>query len=405
MAIDIRSITDNEIAAFRQVISRAFGGDAKDDEESLQRFRDQVDLDRTYSAFEGDEVVGTAATFSFDMSLPGGAMTALGGLTMVAVVPTHRRRGLLNRLVAAHFADCKARGELVAGLWASESSIYGRYGYGDACPVFQVSYDSSKVGVPAGPDETRIVGKEDAEDAMKAIYSQVLTSRPGQLARSDVWWEYRHLRDPEEWRNGGTERRYVVAYRDGEPVGYTTYRQKSKWDEGMPGGSVTVGEVIGLDSDARLSLWSLVSSVDLFPKVEAWGVPIDWEFPNQVANPRAIKRITGDGQYIRVLDVPAALTARGYQATDSLVVGVEDSHGLTGGTFRIDASPEGVEVTTSSDDPDVTLGVATLSRLYLGAPGAWAMAQAGLIHGHEGAVQRFGRLLLSEPAPWCPEVY
>lgn len=405
MAIDIRPITADEIPAFRKVIGRAFGGDAKDDEATLQRFRDQVELDRTYTAFDDGAVVGTGAAFSFDMALPGGVMTAMGGLTMVAVVPTHRRRGLLNLLMDAHFDDCIARGELIAGLWASESSIYGRYGFGDACPVVQVKYDSSKVGVPAAPDETRIVSKDDAEKAMKAVYSQVVTSRPGQLARSDGWWEHRHLRDPEEWRNGATERRYVVAYRAGEPVGYTTYRQKSKWDDGMPQGTITVGEVMGVDSDARLSLWSLVSSVDLFPNVEAWDVPVDWEFPNQVANPRAIKRVVGDGQYIRVLDLPGALAARGYQAADTLVIAVDDPQGLADGTFRLEASLDGAEVIETDAEPDVALSVTTLGRLYLGAPGAGSMSRAGRISGSEDAVRRFGRLMLSDPAPWCPEVY
>ena len=339
------------------------------------------------------------------MTLPGGTTAPMGGLTMVSVVPTHRRKGLLNRLMAAHFQDCIARGEFVGGLWASESSIYGRYGYGDACPVVQVKFDSSKVGVPTAPDETRIVALDEAENSMKAVYQQVLGQRPGQLARSDVWWKHRHLRDPEEWRSGATARRYVVAYRDGEPVGYTTFRQKSKWDDGMPNGTVTVGEVMGLDSDARLSLWTLVSSVDLFPNVEAWDVPLDWEFPNQVDNPRAIKRVLGDGQYIRIIDVAAALSHRGYQTTDSLVVEVADPGGITGGTYRIDASFDGVEVAEVSTEADVSLDIATLSRLYLGAPGAGAMARAGRITGSDDAVLRFGRLLLNDPAPWCPEVY
>lgn len=405
MAIEIRPITEDEVSAFRRVIGRAFGGDAKNDEESLQRFKDQVELERTYAAFDDGTVVGTAATFSFEMALPGGTMTSMGGLTMVAVVPTHRRRGLLNQLMAAHFDDCVRRGELVAGLWASESSIYGRYGFGDACPVARVKYDSSKAGIPAAPDTTRIVDVDEAEKAMKSVYARVVSSRPGQLARSEVWWQHRHLRDPEEWRQGGTERRYVVAYRNGEPVGYTTFRQKSKWDDGMPGGSITVGEVMGIDSDARLSLWCLVSSVDLFPMVEAWDVPIDWEFPNQVANPRALKRTVGDGQYMRVLDVAGALSARGYQVSDTLVVDVADPLGITGGRYRLSASPDGSELAEVDVEPDVVLDITTLSRLFLGAPGAGSMARAGQITGSEDAVRRFGRLMLNDPAPWCPEVY
>lgn len=405
MTIDVRPIVEDEIPAFRHVISEAFGGDAVDDEQSRQRFADQVDLARTYVAFEDDRMVGTAAAFTFDVSLPGEVTTSMGGLTMVSVRPTHRRRGLLNRLMAAHFDDCLERGESISGLFASESSIYGRYGFGDAAPSLDVAINAPAVGIPASTGEVRLVDVEEARQAFPALYELIRPQRPGRLNRSEPWWEHRHFRDPEDWRRGASARRYVVAYRDGVPVGYCTYRQKEKWEHSIPSGTVRVGELFGVDAAARLSLWSLVCSVDLFPNVEAHMLPADLELPMQVANPRMIQRRLLDGLYIRILDVPKALEARGYSVVDSLVLEVEDSMGIAGGKFRLEASTEGAACAATTDDADLKMDVATLSSLYLGADGAGPLHRVGRITGDLDAARRFGAVMRSDIAPSCPEMF
>ena len=350
-------------------------------------------------------MVGTAASLTFDMSLPGSTQTALGGLTMVAVLPTHRRRGLLNAMMEAHFADCLERGEALSGLWASESSIYGRYGFGVAAPVLDVSISCRNLGIPEAPDEARIVDVDEARRVFPEVYRQTFAARAGRLSRSPEWWEHRHFRDPTEWRRGASERRYVVAYRNGTPVGYTTYRQKAKWDEAVSDGTISVGELFGIDATARLSLWSLMCSIDLFPNVVAENLPVDFELPWQVANPRMIRRRVLDGLYVRLLDVPKALEARGYAVTDSLVIGVADSMGFANGTFRLDASPEGAVCAASSDTADVTIDAAALAALYLGADGVGPLAATGRLAGDSGAIRRLGNLLRSDVAPCCPEIF
>ena len=164
MGIEIRNITEDEVTDFRRVLNNTFGGDIdeKDEEEKRHQFLEQIDLTRTYVPFDGPEMVGTAAALTFDISLPGGTTTGIGGLTMVTVRPTHRRRGLLRRLIQAHFEDCMARGEALSGLWASESSIYGRFGYGDAAPVADIKLDGSKIGVLLVMDEVRFVDLDTA---------------------------------------------------------------------------------------------------------------------------------------------------------------------------------------------------------------------------------------------------
>ncbi len=405
MPIEVRPIVEDEIPACRHVISQAFGGDAVDDEESRQRFADQVDLDRTYVAFEDDEIVGTAAAFTFDVSLPGGMTTAMGGLTMVSVRPTHRRRGLLNRMMSAHFDDCLERGESISGLFASESAIYGRYGFADAAPAFDITINAPAAGVPAAADTVRLVDVEEARKTFRVVYEQIHAQRPGRLTRTDHWWEHRHFRDPEAWRRGASGRRYAVAYRDAAPVGYVTYRQKEKWDNAIPSGTVRVGELFGIDATAELSLWSLVCSIDLFPNVEAEMLPTDLELPRQVASPRMVQRRLFDGLYVRVLDVPSALEARGYPVDDSLVLEIEDTTGIAGGNFRLESSSEGAVCAATTDEADLKMDVATLSSLYLGADGAGPLHRVGKITGDIHAVRRFGAVMRSDIAPSCPEMF
>ncbi len=319
---------------------------------------------------------------------------------MVSVLPTHRRRGLLNGLIGAHFADCRERGESVSGLWASEYQIYGRYGYGEAAPNCDISIDARSVGVPAAQDAVRLVDSDEARRVIPKVYERVYAARPGRLSRSENHWEHRHCHDPEERRFGASARRYVVAYREGEAVGYATYRQKAKWEDSVAVGAVSVGELFGIDSAARLSLWALVCSIDLFPNVRATNVPIDFELPWQAARPQLIERRVRDGIFLRLLDVPRALEARGYVASDSIVLEVVDTMGIAGGTFRLEASPGGASCVPAADTPDVSLDVAALSSLYLGADLVVPLSRAGRITGNAEGLRRLRTLL-----GWAPTLH
>lgn len=405
MPIEIRPITANEVPAFRETISRAFGDDPVDEDDADERFIEFFDLERTYVPFDGDTMVGVSASFTFDVSLPGGTATPMGGLTVVAVKPTHRRRGILNGMIQAHFEDCAARGEVLSGLWASESSIYGRYGYGVAAPVHDITINGPAAGVPPAPDPVRLITVDEAREVFPGVYESVFEARPGQTSRSELWWEEREFRDPAHWRRGASGRRYLAAFRNGRPVGYATYRQKGKWEDSMPAGEVVVTELLGVDGDARLSLWSLLCSIDLFPTIEAHNQPPDLELPWQVANPRAIQRKELDGMYVRLLDVPGALEARRYATTDRITLEVVDARGIAGGTYELEGAPDGASCSPATLAADVALDVATLSALYLGADLADALARAGRIEGSPESVARFGAMLRSRIAPNCPEVF
>ena len=125
MSVDVRPCTSpTSCADAIGVIGQYFGSPMT--EEGAERFLHWIDLDRMHGAFDGDEIVGGAGAFSFDVSVPGGADVPGAGVTVIGVLPTDRRRGVLTRLMRAQLDDCRARGEPLAYLWASEGTIYGR---------------------------------------------------------------------------------------------------------------------------------------------------------------------------------------------------------------------------------------------------------------------------------------
>src|SRR6516165_6668753 len=127
MSIELRPIDIEEFPAFNRALSNAFGGHAT--EEQIELNKKHVEIDRTLAAFDGAQIVGTGGVFTFQLTVPGSMAVAAAGVTMITVLPTHRRRGILTSIMRRQLTDIRERGEPVAMLYASESIIYGRYGY------------------------------------------------------------------------------------------------------------------------------------------------------------------------------------------------------------------------------------------------------------------------------------
>jgi predicted acetyltransferase len=403
VTVTIRSITPEEVPLFRRSLVRGFGDDLRPEHEAedRERFLAVIDLSRAIAAFDDGAVIGTAATHALDLSVPGGTVP-MGGLAMVTVRPTHRRRGTLRHMMQVHLDDVRDRGEAVSGLWASESSIYGRFGYGVAVEHLEIAFDARMVGLPSDEtvDDVELIEAEEAAAVLPGLYAAA-AKRPGMLGRSDAWWQARKLPDPEHRREGRSARRYAVARRGGAPVGYASFRQAERWEHSIPEGTVDVAEVVALDDDARLTLWRFLAGIDLFPKVAARNVPVDFELLHQVRDPRRIRRTLHDGLYLRIVDVAAALEARAYAADGEVVLALEGDDG----GYRLEAAAGRATCTRSSADPDLVLDVAALSSLYLGSGNAPRLHRAGRIAGDAAAVDTLHRLLAWPVAAWCPDMF
>ena len=142
MPVEIRACTDEDelVEAFRTVMT-TFAEEPS--EEDVARAKATMPVDRTVVAVEDGRFVGAAGAWPFDVTIPGGELPC-PGVTWVGVLPTHRRRGVLTAMMRFQLDDIHARGEPLAALWASESLIYGRFGYGISAPVHQMKATKSR---------------------------------------------------------------------------------------------------------------------------------------------------------------------------------------------------------------------------------------------------------------------
>lgn len=410
MPITARPITGDEVRTFQARLRRGFGqdpsGDRAEADREAERFAAIVPLDRTVAAFDGDEMVGTLATFPFEVAVPGSVGLALAGTTMVTVQPTHRRRGVLTAMMSDHLDDAAAHGEPLAGLWASESAIYGRYGFGPATEGDSVEVLQTHIEVSGPSGDVRLIDTDAAAEVLAPIYDAVASALPGMLSRTIAWWKHATLHDPPDERDGMSALRIVVHESDGKADGYALYSQKGTWGEGFGNGEIRVREVIALSGEAHAGLWRFLTNIDLFPRVKYWNMPIDDPLRWKVADPRRLVRKRYDGMWIRLLDVAAALSARSFAADGSIRLGINDTfRPATAGTYELTVSDGKGECHRTDDAPEVKLDVGTLSSLYLGGGHAVAAAKGGRITGSEPNVTRLSRMFRGDVDPWCPEIF
>src|SRR4051794_35493050 len=210
-----------------------------------------------HAARLGELTVGGAGAFSFDLSVPGGASVPAAGITVVGVLPTHRRRGVLTAMMREQLRDCRERGDLAAYLWASEGTIYGRYGYGLASRMGSIvlARERTQFAVPFEPRGTvRLVDAEEAARSFPPLYERSFAERPGMSSRSAAWWGTRRLADDPARRRGGLKTLALLEL-DGEPAGYAIYDVKQDWRGGVSEGFVNFTEAIAPTPEAARELW------------------------------------------------------------------------------------------------------------------------------------------------------
>ncbi len=408
MGIEIRTgIVDEEFDAFRRTLGYAFNFDPSDDER--ENFAKRLEFDRAVAAFDDGVMVGTGGAFSLRMTVPGGAAPVpTGGTTVVAVRPTHRRRGLLRAMMDAHLADVAQREEPLAALWASDSGIYGRFGYGPATYRHEVEIDKGHVQFLDDPPPGRVdlLPEEDALPLLRQVYDAEAPGRAGMFGRDEDWWKNVILHDPEAWRDGYSGRRYAVYREDGVPQGYVLYRSKEKWERGHGAGATRVAELVARTHEARSGLWRFLCSFDLVTDLKHWNVPVDDELPWLVANPRRVHRTLLDGVWLRVLDVPAALEARRYRTAGRLVFELTDeAFPAAAGTYELEGGPDGAQCKPTDAEPELRLDAMALGALYLGGNRAGTLASAGHLHAAPEAVRTTDLMFGWHRAPWCQEVF
>ncbi len=418
----VRSIGVAEFPAFYAVAEHAFNSAASSEAARQHEFA-TFEADRSLAAFDQASMVATAGAYSFTMAVPG-ALADVAGVTAVAVLPSHRRRGILSSLMLRQLTDLKENGEAVAALFASESAIYGRYGYGAASAQLRFTIRRGEAqltrpsvagsGSGSGPASAdglrlRIADPPQPRAELAAVYETMLPGRPGMPARDERWWDSL-LADPEHARRDATPLRCVIAEDDTGPRGYALYSVQPEWgDDGIPASVLNVRELLANGPEAFAAIWGDLLTRDLVGEVQARMRPVDDPLLQLLADRRRARAQLTDGLWVRLVDVPRALSQRRYACPVDLVIEVVDDI-LPGnaGRWRLQAggpaSPACCERTTAT--ADVVLPVQALGASYLGGTRLGALAAAGLAaERRAGALGGLSTALSWDPAPWCPTIF
>jgi predicted acetyltransferase len=395
---EIRTITDDEVVAYSRAMATGFGLHMTDAEIELRR--GTIDVDRTHAAFEEDgSVVGTARSFPTELTVPGGSVRA-GAVTNVTVMPTHRRRGVLTGMMQAQLDDIAARDEPVAILIASESTIYGRFGYGPATWNVTLEVETARgrfADVAGDHTDLRMVDRDEIRRAAPALYERFRPEQPAAIGRTDWAWDIR-FGVVETGFNKAAQTAFHVLH----PDGWLSYGIEDRWEDRHPASTLNVLELVALTPEAYAALWRHAIAHDLIAKVVADDRPEQEPLSWLLADPRRVRqRARSDFLWVRVLDVPAALSARTYGDEDRLVLEVVDEFvPSSSGCYRLDTGEGTCSATTG--DPDLTVSAAALGAAYLGGTPLWPAAATGRVQEHtKGALARADRLFAIQPPPWC----
>jgi predicted acetyltransferase len=407
MAIEIRPYTESDLAPWWDVLARTFGEEVRPEE--ADAWLRMLARDRMLGAMEGDRLVGTAALIPFQLTIPGGQVGA-AGVTAVAVLATHRRRGILRQMMERQLRDVREAGEPVAILWASEGPIYQRFGYGLATlsGTVELPRTRSAFRVPVVPEGgIRLIEHDEAARLLPPVYEQLRRTTPGFFDRGEAWWETEVLWDPEWRRRGAGPKQLVVHEVDGAAEGYAIYRLHAAWGDQGPDGKLEVREVMATTPRATRELWRYLFDVDLMTRTRAVTLPPDPPVLMLVADPRALALHVGDGLWLRIVDVPGALEPRSYRGSGTLVMELADPIlEETAGRWELAVQDGRARVTRTSRDPDLTLSVADLAAMYLGQFGATELARAGRVVEHRpGALDQADTSFATGTRPWCPQLF
>ena len=404
MAIRVRTVrSTEELAGAMGAIGHYFGWVPTG--EQVESFLGYLPRDRMHAAFDDGRIVGGAGAYPLELTVPGGPLRC-AGVTIVGVHPTHRRRGILRRMMTAQLADIREREEPIAALWASEDTIYGRYGYGPASRTAEVrlprAYAELRPGSPPREGQVRLVDNDEALRTFPRVYERIRRSRPGFVRRTRDWWQNRNL-DDNEWRRfGAGPLNRALLELDGRAAGYALYRVAPHPAEFKR--SLRVIEAQGLDLRATREIWRFLLGVDLMDEIEARLLPIDHPLWHLVARPNLLGMKLHDGIWVRPVDVGAALSNRSYAGDGRVTLEVvsdpllEDNVGcwtIADGHAR-----------RTSRRPDVRLDVQALASVYLGGFTFAELARGGRVEeGARGGIARADSLFHTDAEPWCPEIF
>lgn len=406
--MEIRSTTDQDFDVFVDTVHTAFGRFPETPVEGGGLWWSALEIDRCMLARTADgRPVGTAATHAFELTLPGETLVPVAGVTAVGVLPSHRRQGVLGAMMRHQLTGLRADGEFLSVLLASEAPIYGRFGYGPATYTARLTVPRHQAALTVprahGVAQAPATGSDDGSvevlrsaqcgEILEEVYDRYRRTQPGALSRPHRWWALRAGQPPIS-----PAPRYVAVHRgaEGVPDGYASY---SIGDSN----TLTVDETIAVDDAVFTALARFVLGHDLVSQVVFRhfppGHPLRW----QLADFRA-GEVGGDMDWlwVRLLDVPRALTARGWSTDGELVLDVDDPFLGEHGRYLLTVRDSKADCVPTDREPDLSLDVRDLGSVYLGGTAPSTLVRAGHIRAHRpGAAALADALFRAERSPHC----
>ncbi|HLJ98446.1 MAG TPA: GNAT family N-acetyltransferase [Streptosporangiaceae bacterium] len=405
--LTLRTVTPDDVGQILDLDDLVFNQPPSSERSrELHRELHRLERGRGVGVFDGDELAGVATLDGFTMSVPGG-QAPMAGVLFVGVKPTHTRRGVMSAMMTHQLRTLHDEGrEPLAGLTASEAAIYGRFGFAQAAyrAVFSVPKHRSGLRPVAGISDVtlRLVPTADSVEVCERIHARQVGTRAGMLVRDDVWAQV-YAADLEEWRDGRSALRTVLASRAGEPAGYARYRSKDEYADGAASGYTEVGDMFADDVAAFAALARYLMDLDLTGGVTFRRQPVDSPLMYLLTDIRSAQVAVRDGLYLRIVDVDRALALRTYSAPVDLVLEITDAVcPWNAGRWRLSGDEKSASCVRVTDaDPDLALDILDLAAAYLGGSTLAALGQAGLVRElRAGALTDGSRAFATDLAPW-----
>jgi len=413
MAIELRSVTDENFVEWRKAVRQGFGIHVHPDD--IARLRnDRAELDRLVAAVDtgSERIVGTGGADSYSLTVHGGAVVPMAGVAYMTTSVTHRRQGAFSGMMTQIHDEARERGDIVSGLWASQAHLYSRFDYGIGVNSYDWEIDprfGSFSHSPISDDNNSeahvyFVDANEAAVILPGIYEQMRQQIVGSVDRNPGRWRYQ-LFDEERVRDGASALFFAICEEGREQTGYVAYRMRRKGDTDM--GVLEIVEQVSLTDTAHATMWRFLLNFDLVGKITATNRPADDPLWWMLADPRRLNRTSHDALWVRLLDIPNALEARTYNADGQIKIGlISESQPAEAGTYVIDIDDSQASVKKTTDKPDVMMTPADLSVIYMGGAKPGPLVEAGRIDIiTTGSLAKLHSMFSTDSAPWCAHYF
>lgn len=398
--MEIRQVRDEEFLQWRIAVRGSLGDHTNPESTAFMRAH-RVEIDRLLVCMDGDTMAGSGGADSFDMTLPGGVQVPVAGVAYITTAPTHRRRGIQRNIMKRIHDDARKRGDAASILWASQSHLYFRYGYGNTMPVHNWHIDLRHTSYEHAPEWSGHYVKLERDEAiplMTEAYERTRPHRTGMITRTAKRWLY-------EIHPVETKDEFFVIYKEGnESLAYARYTIDKDPDDEFKG-TMHVVEAVAATDAAHAALWRYLFDQELVDNLKAHARPTDDPLIWMLAEPRRLRRTLTDAIWMKFLNIPAMLEQRTYPIEDSLTLQIIDAEIKESWNLAVDFGNEGATCRPTSATPDLVMNESELAAMYAGAVECSMLANIGLVDVSArtpNAALRADAIFRTSPAGWNP---